>query len=113
WQVAAQSGAYDILVVLTDGNPTVYGASGTQTWTTNRHVEEAVYSANAVKNEGTQILAFGVGDFIAGVSGDNLRAVSGPEEWTGTGSIVDFDYTKTTNWSLVATQLASLASSVT
>lgn len=117
WQLAQSSNTFDIAVVLTDGNPTVYGAnpatpSGT-VWTNNRHVEEAVFSANALKDKGTQILTFGVGDGISAVSGENLRAVSGTEEWTGTGSIVNYDYTKTDDWDLVSSQLKALAAGLT
>lgn len=118
WQLAESSNDFDIVVVLTDGNPTVYGPnasspSGGNAWTTNRHVEEAIFSANALKNKDTQILAFGVGDGISAVTGENLRAISGPLEWTGTGSIANFDYAKTNDWDLVASQLRSLAAGLT
>ena len=116
WQLAQASGAFDIAVVLTDGNPTVYGSttpSGGDIWTYNRHVEEAIFSANALKDEGTQILAFGVGDGISQVSADNLRAVAGTSEWTGTGSITNYDYAKTNDWALVSSQLKALAAGLT
>lgn len=108
-------GDYDIAVVVTDGNPTVWGSNPSeQTWTTFQHVENAVYSANAVKATGTQLLAFGVGDGISAVPGDNLRAVSGTVKWTpGGGSIANADYAQTNDWALVSQQLAALAQGVT
>jgi hypothetical protein len=105
----------DIAVVLTDGNPTRFGtrdASGA--WTTNEHVEEAIFSANALKKDGAQVFAFGVGEGISTVPGDNLRAVSGPVEWDGQSSTVaTSDYFKTNDWAKVASGLNSLAKSVT
>ncbi len=117
WQLAQSTNYFDLAIVLTDGNPTVYGAnpstpSGT-VWTNNRHIEEAIFSANALKNKGTQVLTFGVGDGIDAVTGENLRAVSGTQEWTGTGSIVNYDYTKTSDWALVSSQLKALAAGLT
>lgn len=116
WQLAQATDDFDIAVVLTDGNPTVYGSfvpSGNDIWTYNRHVEEAIFSANALKDKGTQILTFGVGEGISAVSGDNLRAVAGTAEWTGTGSIVNYDYAKTNDWALVSSQLKALAAGIT
>ncbi|UDF12538.1 DUF11 domain-containing protein [Antiquaquibacter oligotrophicus] len=117
WQLAQASDTFDIAVVLTDGNPTVYGANpsnpSSPVWTNNRHVEEAIFSANALKNKGTQMLTFGVGEGISAVTGQNLRAVSGTQEWTGTGSIANYDYAKTNDWALVASQLKALAAGLT
>ena len=57
---------FDIAVVITDGNPTVYGnAEGPGNYTRFREVENGIFSANAVKNENTRMLAFGVGAGIA------------------------------------------------
>lgn len=116
WQLADSANEFDVVVVLTDGNPTAYGTSspsGGDIWTYLRHVEEGIFSANAIKDEGTQILAFGVGEGISAVTGDNLRAISGPLEWTGTGSIANYDFAKTNDWSLVASQLKALAAGLT
>lgn len=113
WQVANESGTYDLAVVLTDGNPTVYGSAGTSEWTNLQKVQEAVYSANALKKEGTQVFAFGVGSGVSGPP-DNLIAVSGPTEWNGQSSTVaTSDYFRTSDWSTVASGLTSLAKSVT
>ncbi len=116
WQLADSTNDFDIVVVLTDGNPTAYGTSapsGGDIWTYLRHVEEGIFSANAIKNKDTQILAFGVGEGISAVTGLNLRAISGPLEWTGTGSIASYDYAKTNDWTLVASQLKALAAGLT
>jgi hypothetical protein len=80
WQVAASPFDYDAAIVLTDGNPTVYGpppAQGPGGFTRFQEVEQGIFSANALKARGTKIIAVGVG---AGVSGapDNLIAISGP-----------------------------------
>lgn len=80
WQIAAAPYDYDAVIVLTNGNPTVYGpppVQGTGSFTRFVEVENGVFSANAVKAKGTRVVAVGVG---AGVSGapDNLVAISGP-----------------------------------
>ena len=78
YQVAASATPFDVAVVLTDGNPTVYAAhEGPGDLTRFREVENGIFSANAVKAEGTRVVAVGVGDGIAGAP-DNLRAISGP-----------------------------------
>ncbi|MBF0722216.1 DUF7927 domain-containing protein [Sanguibacter inulinus] len=78
YQVAASSTAFDVAVVLTDGNPTVYAAhEGPGDLTRFREVENGIFSANAVKAEGTRVIAVGVGDGLGGAP-DNLRAISGP-----------------------------------
>lgn len=106
----------DIVIVLTDGNPTVYGPDpstpGGTAWTRFSHDEQSIFSANALKNVDTQILAFGVGDGLAGAP-DNLRAVSGPIAWDGVSSIIESDYAQTSDWALVSTQLANAAKGVT
>ena len=78
FQVQQSTSQFDIAVVITDGNPTVYGnAEGPGNYTRFREVENGIFSANAVKAESTRMLAFGVG---AGISrrrrqpGGHLRA---------------------------------------
>ncbi|PTA43054.1 hypothetical protein C8054_27385 [Micromonospora sp. RP3T] len=80
WQIAAAPYDYDAVIILTDGNPTVYGpppVQGTGSFTRFVEVENGIFSANAIKAKGTRVVAVGVG---AGVSGapDNLVAISGP-----------------------------------
>ena len=77
YQAAASSTTFDVAMVLTDGNPTLYaGGEGPGDRTRFREVENGIFSANALKAKNTKVIAFGVGD---GVSGDpaNLRAISG------------------------------------
>ncbi len=68
---------FDLVIVLTDGNPTVYGANSGSSTTRFAEIEHGIFSANALKAMGTRVVAMGVG---AGVSGpaDNLKAISGP-----------------------------------
>ncbi len=106
----------DVAIVLTDGNPTAYQnpavtpASGI--FTKFQQIEAAVFSANAVKNQGAQIITFGVGDGIS-QDGANLRATSGPLEWDGSSQITNFDFARTNDWNLVKTQVAAIAKSLT
>ncbi|GAA3758028.1 VWA domain-containing protein [Micromonospora maritima] len=80
FQVAAAPNTYDAVIILTDGNPTVYGpppAQGPGNFTRFKEVENGVFSANAVKAEGTRVVAVGVGAGVSG-SANNLAAISGP-----------------------------------
>ncbi|SCF17750.1 VWA domain-containing protein [Micromonospora mirobrigensis] len=80
FQVAAAPNTYDAVIVLTDGNPTVYGpppVQGPGNFTRFKEVENGVFSANAVKAEGTRVVAVGVGAGVSG-SANNLSAISGP-----------------------------------
>ena len=79
YQVAQSPTTFDVAVVITDGNPTFYGAGeGPGSRTRFREVENGIFSANAVKAENTKVIAFGVGDGVANAaSGLNLRAISG------------------------------------
>ena len=66
YQVAQSTSTFDVAVVITDGNPTFYGAGeGPGNRTRFREVENGIFSANAVKAEDTKVIAFGVGDGIA------------------------------------------------
>ncbi len=74
---------YDIVLFLTDGDPTVNGTNGSNAETTIgfRNLEEGIFSANAVKDmvgpseSRTKIVAVGIG--LATNSDLNLRAISG------------------------------------
>ena len=101
FQVQQSTAQFDIAVIITDGNPTVYGnAEGPGNYTRFREVENGIFSANAVKAESTRMLAFGVG---AGISagGANLAAISGPT--------LNSDYFQTANFAQVGTILRNLA----
>ncbi|MFI2104219.1 hypothetical protein ACH436_13065 [Isoptericola sp. NPDC019693] len=84
--VAEASQTYDLVVTITDGNPTYYSdpPQGNGSNTRFREVENGIFSANAVKARQTRSLAVGVG---AGVASDeaalNLAAISGAEVFTG------------------------------
>nr|WP_240977636.1 VWA domain-containing protein [Planctomonas sp. JC2975] len=100
--VASASQHYDVVVMITDGNPTYYGnpVQGPGNRTRFREVENGIFSANAVKASGSRIVAMGVG---AGVSGspDNLRAISGPT--------LDSDYYQATDYGAAGAALRALA----
>ncbi|QIM15587.1 VWA domain-containing protein [Leucobacter insecticola] len=87
--------------MLTDGNPTSYAeAEGPGNRTRFREVENGIFSANAVKAEGTKVIAFGVGDGVNG-SPDNLRAISGP--------IAGSDYYQSSDYAAAGEALRELA----
>lgn len=101
YQVAAEPAMYDMAVVITDGNPTYYGSTeGSGSSTRFREVENGVFSANAIKAEGTRMVVMGVG---AGVSGtpDNLRAISGPT--------LGSDYYQTSDYAAAGATMRGLA----
>ncbi|MGW9168963.1 hypothetical protein [Agromyces sp. NPDC055658] len=100
-QVAASGIDYDLAVILTDGNPTVYSNDeGPGNRTRFREVENGVFSANAVKALGIRMVAVGVGDGIDG-SPDNLVAISGPDAGS--------DYFQTENYEAAGETLRELA----
>ena len=78
FQVQQSAAQFDIAVIITDGNPTVYGnAEGPGNYTRFREVENGIFSANAIKAEDTRMLAIGVGAGISaggGQPGGDLRA---------------------------------------
>lgn len=94
WAVAEAAPHYEVTVVITDGNPTRFSADpmlGSGGTTHFRDVENGIYSANAVKAEGTRLIAVGVGTGVDDVTRLNLRALSGPTFFDGT-NILDADY---------------------
>jgi LPXTG-motif cell wall-anchored protein len=80
YQVAQSSDQFDVVMVITDGNPTFYSsAEGPGNRTRFREVENGIFSANAIKAKGTRVVAVGVGDGVdSAASGLNLRSISGP-----------------------------------
>lgn len=109
----------DIAIVLTDGNPTVYGdipghltnnptipaGSG---FTRFRELENATASANRVKSQGTRVVAVGVGDGLDERSSYNLRTISGSHKYAGTGPVLGSDYLQESSYAEAAQQLRSL-----
>lgn len=90
WTVTRQAGTFDLAVVVTDGNPTVYQASQAGKNTRFAEVEAGILSANSLKLEGTRIVALGVGDGVGSAdAGVNLAAISGADAYLQTGSYQD------------------------
>ncbi|MBO3086605.1 DUF7927 domain-containing protein [Cellulomonas fengjieae] len=108
---AEAAAEYDVAIVITDGDPTYYNqpAEGPGNFTRLREMENGIFSANALKAQGTRVLAVGVG---AGVSdaatAQNLRAISGPTAYDGTNSQAA-DYYQVTDYSAVGQALRQLA----
>ncbi|MET0420116.1 MAG: choice-of-anchor U domain-containing protein, partial [Acidimicrobiia bacterium] len=105
-QLVGAAGSYDIVVFLTDGNPTFYGSpqsGGTGSDTTFREVEEGVFSSNAVKAANPELKVVGVA-IGAGASTNNIAAVSGPVE--------DDDYFLAANFVDLQNKLEEIASNL-
>ncbi|WP_206154352.1 VWA domain-containing protein [Cellulosimicrobium aquatile] len=86
WAVAQAAPDYQVVVLLTDGNPTRFSADpllGSGGTTHFRDVENGIYSADAVKARGSRLLALGVGSGIDDVTRLNLRALSGETFYEG------------------------------
>ncbi|MEV7973520.1 hypothetical protein [Cellulomonas sp. NPDC089187] len=86
WSVAQADPTYELVVMITDGNPTRYSASpnlGTGGTTHFADVENGIYSANAIKAEGSRLVVMGVGSGVDDVTRLNLRALSGETFYTG------------------------------
>ena len=87
WQIVRDNPArhYQSAIILTDGDPTRYGPpgnlGGTGSLTRFAEVENGIFSANALKNEGTSVLSVGIGASSHGLRyTENIRAISGPVE---------------------------------
>ena len=89
WQIASAEGPpggtrahYDAVIVISDGDPTVYGPTGIgQTFTGITRfidIENGIFSANALKAKQTKVISVGVNSSNATVL--NLRAISGRVE---------------------------------
>lgn len=87
------TGTYDLIVFVTDGNPTAYGTPGTGgnndfgTGTEDIDVNEGIKSANVHKNAGTFVIGLGVGE----VTAQNIRYISGNRQNTDYYLISDYD----------------------
>lgn len=105
-EVSAAAPTYDVAVVLTDGQPTIHSTTygGAPFWGNYinlRSLEAAVFSANAVKSEGTRVVPFYVGTGVTAATENNLRAISGP--------VRDTDFFVASNYTAAAAQLAQFA----
>ncbi|MFJ6541672.1 hypothetical protein ACIQMP_13595 [Streptomyces sp. NPDC091385] len=101
---------YDLAVVLTDGNPTRFSKpiEGDGSRTHFADVEGGVFAANALKAKGTRVISVGVGRGVEGVSGLNLRAISGTEAFDGDNPQTA-DYYQTTDFAAAGAALKNLA----
>lgn len=110
-EVANAGIRYDLAVLLTDGNPTVfrndaisptYPANSTSSaYNSLQDVDHGVFSANQLKALGTRVVALGVGPEFTARSEANLRTVSG--ETLGT------DYFRAAAWPEATAALVALA----
>ncbi|MBD3927248.1 hypothetical protein IEZ26_21680 [Nocardioides cavernae] len=109
---------YDLAVMLTDGNPTNWGGTGTTSGTVNGsgsnnriiEVEKAIFSANALKAQDTRVIGFGVG---AGVTdpntASNLSSISGPTRYAAGVDPIDADFFQEPSYVAAAGALRSIA----
>ncbi|NED92568.1 VWA domain-containing protein, partial [Streptomyces sp. SID11233] len=101
-----------LAVVITDGMPTRYGTpsgpGGNGSLTRFRELENGIFSANALKAEGTRVLAVGVGAGVQGNASLNLASLSGQTRYNGA-NIATADYFQEQNFAQVGTALRSLA----
>ncbi|MFD7867926.1 hypothetical protein [Streptomyces sp. NPDC059783] len=110
YAVAKAEPHYDAVVVLTDGNPTYWNnpRRGDGSHTHFADVEGGIFAANAVKAEGSRVVAVGVGRGVEGISGLNLRAISGTETFDGTNPLTA-DYYQTADFAGAGQALTELA----
>lgn len=93
-RVATADASYDAAIVLTDGNPTRWGTDVLHGDGSNTHftdVEEAVFSSNLLKSEGTRVVSFGIGNGVSGLTALNLAAIAGPTAYDGS-DVIEADY---------------------
>ena len=103
----------DLVIIMTDGNPTISNVGGNGSATTFWDIEEGVASANLAKLGGPKVLALGIGDGVAPL---NLQAISGPIQGPTAGNydyaISDFDQVKN-DLVTIATRLCGAQINVT
>lgn len=96
--------AYDVVLFLTDGEPTFYGNGlyGSSNQSADlRKVEESIHSANKIKASGAKVIAVGIGPGVNSTANvQRLKLISGTEEGT------DFF---TTGFDQLGTKLTELA----
>ncbi|MGO1544979.1 MAG: SpaA isopeptide-forming pilin-related protein [Gulosibacter sp.] len=103
YQPVQSNNDYDVAIVLTDGNPTFHGTNhaGNGNLTRFTEVEEGIFSANALKEKGTRVVAVGVGGGVtSAASGLNLSSISGPNKGS--------DYFQTQNYAEAAAALQAM-----
>ena len=84
---------YDLVVFITDGNPTTNGAPDAPISANNdiADVEHGIFSANTVKDQGARNVMVGVGDGIDQATWPNLISMSGPTQFDGD-NLLDADF---------------------
>ncbi|QEO15146.1 DUF11 domain-containing protein [Agromyces intestinalis] len=113
--LAQVGNGFDIVIVLTDGNPTRSepGAVGPGSTTRFKEIENGIFSANRIKagtnstgTVGQRIIAVGVGDALASANARrNLASISGPTPYPTTG----FDYIATPDYGTAGQIMRALA----
>lgn len=117
--VAQASAEYDVVVVITDGNPTFYGNASQTTvgdsgwgpgnYTRVREMENAIFSANAVKAKDSRIIAVGVGVGATDTTtGLNLAAISGQTKYNGSNPLTA-DYYQEQTYAGAANAIRAMA----
>ncbi len=103
---------YDVVIVITDGSPTYFSSpvQGSGGETRFVETENGIFSANAIKANGTRVIAFGVGSGATGAANAlNLRAISGQTAYNGSSNGSSADYFQTSNYAAVGNALRALA----
>lgn len=113
WRVAQATPTYgyDVVITLTDGNPTRYGVGqGTGGTTHFADVEAGIFSANSIKATGARHILMGVGSNLDEISELNLKALSGPVDFDPiTNNIETADYYRLAAFSDAGSALQDLA----
>lgn len=91
---------YDLVLLLTDGDPTMSNSSAYNATVRFQPNADAIFSANTVKSAGTKVVGVGVG--MTTNSDLNLKAVSGPT--------INSDYFLSTNFAGLSAKLKEIAS---
>lgn len=84
YAVADAEPVYDVVMFLTDGDPTWFGTMGSQPAPGGggsfnaTNLEAGIFSSNLVKSQGTRVVGFGVGEEMASLE-MNLAYMTGPQ----------------------------------
>ena len=99
---------YDLVLMVTDGNPTFHrDQRGPGSFTRFREMEEAIFSANRLKEQGTRLVVAGVGDGIDTETELNLRAITGPTGYDGD-NLLEADYLHTDDFAAVGEDIREM-----
>lgn len=110
--VAQAAPVYDVVVVITDGNPTFYASGegyGPGNFNRLREMENAIFSANAIKAENSRMIAVGVGSGATNATtGLNLAAISGQVKYNGSNPLTA-DYYQESTYEAAAAAIRAMA----